>query len=262
MNKCIKNNEITENNAELMERDNSCFCDASRRTPWFSAKEVAGLPQMPTTARRSRDELERLVNGQEHLKRKRAGTKGYEYHISLLPYEAQKKIINMMHFEGKELLLSKPAPIDSLSPPYINFADEFALIPDYRIQVSSGHGSLNDEQIKPTCYLAFRRKWLKSRGFEEKDLTIVWAKGDSMEPTIHNNDALVVNMVCNKPLDGNIYIFNNGGNLFVKRYQNALGAWRLISDNPIYDKIDIPIDEQRQFEVVGQVVHISKDISD
>lgn len=262
MNKYIKNNEIKENDAELIERDNLSFCDMSQRTPWFSAKEVAGLPQMPTTSRRARDELERLVNGQEHLKRKRTGTKGYEYHISLLPYEAQKKLIDLMHIEDKELDLPKPEPIESISFPYINFADEFVLIPGYRIQVFSGHGSLNDEQTKPTCYLAFRRNWLKSRGFEEKELAIVWAKGDSMEPTIHNNDTLVVNIGRNKPLDGNIYIFRNGDNLFVKRYQNALGAWRLISDNPIYDKIDISMDEQRQFEVVGQVVHIAKDISD
>ncbi|MGL6025949.1 MAG: LexA family transcriptional regulator [Vibrio sp.] len=140
--------------------------------------------------------------------------------------------------------------------------DEFVMIPGYRIQVSAGHGALNPENMEPTRYLAFRRKWLNYRGFNEKDLAIVWAKGDSMEPTIHNNDTLVVHMARNKPQDGHIYIFRNGDELFVKRYQSALGSWRLISDNPMYETVSIPKDEQHQFDVVGQVVHIAKDIGD
>ncbi|HCH3753729.1 TPA: helix-turn-helix transcriptional regulator [Vibrio parahaemolyticus] len=140
--------------------------------------------------------------------------------------------------------------------------DEFALIPGYRVQVSAGHGSFPPENLEPTRHLAFRRKWLKFRGFNEKDLAIVWAKGDSMEPTIHNNDTLVVHLGRNKPSDGHIYIFRNGDELFVKRYQSALGSWRLISDNPMYETISIPKEEQHQFEVVGQVVHIAKDIGD
>ncbi|EKO3713613.1 S24 family peptidase [Vibrio metschnikovii] len=145
---------------------------------------------------------------------------------------------------------------------YKDFTEEFALIPGYRIQVSAGYGSLNPDELKPTRFLAFRRKWLTYRGFSEKDLAIVWAKGDSMEPTIHNNDTLVVHMGRNKPQDGHIYIFRNGEELFVKRYQSMLGTWRLISDNGFYSALDIPKHEQHQFEVVGQVVHIAKDIGD
>lgn len=140
--------------------------------------------------------------------------------------------------------------------------DEFALIPGYRIQVSAGHGALNPDQLEPSRHLAFRRKWLKHRGFKEEDLAIVWAKGDSMEPTIHNNDTLVVHLGRNKPADGHIYIFRNADELFVKRYQSMLGTWRLISDNSFYSPLDISKEEQHQFEVVGQVVHIAKDIGD
>lgn len=104
---------------------------------------------------------------------------------------------------------------------------------------------------------------MKYRGFNEKDLAIVWAKGDSMEPTIHNNDTLVVHMGRDKPQDGHIYIFRNCEELFVKRYQSMPGAWRLISDNKsLYEPIVIPKEDQHQFEVVGQVVHIAKDIGD
>lgn len=139
---------------------------------------------------------------------------------------------------------------------------EFALIPGYSVQVSAGHGAINQDELKPSRYLAFRRKWLKFRGFNEGDLALVWAKGDSMEPTIHSNDTLVVHTGRIKPQDGHIYIFRDEDQLFVKRYQSIIGAWRLISDNSIYTPLDIPKSEQHNFQVVGQVVHIAKDIGD
>ncbi|BFM49785.1 XRE family transcriptional regulator [Marinomonas sp. THO17] len=143
-----------------------------------------------------------------------------------------------------------------------DLSKEFALIPGYTIQVSAGHGALNTDNLESSRYLAFHRKWLKFRGFSEKDLAIVWAKGDSMEPTINNNDILVVHVGRKIPQDGHIYIFRDETQLFVKRYQSIIGAWRLISDNPMYTPLDIKREEQHQFEVIGQVVHISKDIGD
>ncbi|WP_163000650.1 S24 family peptidase [Vibrio owensii] len=142
------------------------------------------------------------------------------------------------------------------------FDDEFAMIPGYSVQVSAGHGCISGKNSSPTRHLAFRRKWLKWKGFSEKDLTVVWAKGDSMHPTISDNDTLVVHLGRKEPKDGYIYVFRNGDELFVKRYQSILGSWRLISDNSLYSPIDIPKHEQHQFEVIGQVVHVAKDIAD
>lgn len=56
------------------------------------------------------------------------------------------------------------------------FLSEFALIPGYRVQVSAGHGAIASEGETPCRFLAFRRRWLKWRGFSEKDLVIVWCK--------------------------------------------------------------------------------------
>lgn len=258
MNKNLENKEIRKKDTKSQVVEKASFCDNNQRTLWFIASEVAGLPRMPSSTRRARDELERLLQGREHLKRKRAGTKGFEYHVSLLPAEAQKYLTGSLADE----MIKEPKLSHIDFDIYRDFTEEFALIPGYRIQVSAGHGALNPDQLEPTRHLAFRRKWLKYRGFTEKDLAIVWAKGDSMEPTIHNNDTLVVHLGRNKPSDGHIYIFRNGDELFVKRYQSMLGTWRLISDNSFYSALDIPKEEQHQFEVVGQVVHIAKDIGD
>lgn len=156
---------------------------------------------------------------------------------------------------GEEVKANKKVDTETLE-------SEFALIPGYSVQVSAGHGCLTKRDEKPTRYLAFRRKWLKWKRFDEKDLTVIWAKGDSMHPTISDNDTLVVHLGRKEPKDGYIYVFRNGDELFVKRFQDMLGSWRLISDNPLYAAMDIQKHDQHQFEVLGQVVHLAKDIAD
>lgn len=143
-----------------------------------------------------------------------------------------------------------------------DFLEDFALIPGYRVQVSAGHGALTQGETEPCRYLAFRRKWLRWRGFAEKELAIVWSKGDSMEPTIGNNDTLVVHLGRTRPVDGHIYVVRNDDQLWVKRLQVLPHAWLLISDNPLYKEIEVPKDEQHTFEVIGQVVHIAHDVGE
>ncbi|MCU8443419.1 S24 family peptidase [Vibrio vulnificus] len=257
MNKHLHYKELEETDGKKIETDIASVSQVGKRMEWFIASELSGMGNFPQSDRWTRDHLKELALEKPHLCRKRKGTKAYEYHISLLPLEVQSELLG--DEQSKEI--SEPKARYT-QPIYADFNDEYAMIPGYRVQVSAGHGSIAPETERPVRYLAFRRKWLNHRGFNEKDLAIVWANGDSMEPTIHNNDTLVVHMGRNKPQDGHIYIFRNEDQLFVKRYQNILGAWRLISDNKIYDKVDIKKEDQHQFEVVGQVVHIAKDIGD
>tara|TARA_B110000211_G_scaffold15953_1_gene16659 strand:- start:249 stop:899 length:651 start_codon:yes stop_codon:yes gene_type:complete len=137
---------------------------------------------------------------------------------------------------------------------------DFALIPGYNVQVSAGNGSIpvNEE---PTRRLAFRHRWLKYRGLNEKDLVMVFTKGDSMEPTIADNNTLMVDTSDTDPQDGGIYVIRNDGHLLVKRTQIApgQGVW-LISDNKEYDKLLVQFDKTEDLEVIGKVVWIGKDI--
>ncbi|CAA0097801.1 putative HTH-type transcriptional regulator [BD1-7 clade bacterium] len=137
---------------------------------------------------------------------------------------------------------------------------EFALIPGYDIQVSAGHGAFPDSE-QPTRRLAFRHRWLKFRGLSENDLVLVYASGDSMEPTISNNNTLMVDTSDTKLLDGSVYVIRHDGHLLVKRTQYApgQGVW-LISDNKQYEKLLVNIDETPDMEVVGRVVWIGRDM--
>ncbi|MDM8858973.1 DNA-binding protein, partial [Escherichia coli] len=57
---------------------------------FYSANELAGLPGLPGTVQGVRWTLNRITETHPEWKRKREGTKAFEYHIDCLPAEAQK----------------------------------------------------------------------------------------------------------------------------------------------------------------------------
>lgn len=213
------------------------------RNEWMTAKEISELPGMPGTTQGVHKKAKR--DGWQYRKQEGVKGPGVEYLISVPD-------------DGEEV-----NQIQDNAAVYGNqFLEEFALIPGYRVQVSAGHGSLTQGELEPCRHLAFRRKWLRWRGFDEKELAIVWSKGDSMEPTISNNDTLVVHLGRTRPVDGHIYVVRNDDQLWVKRLQVLPSAWLLLSDNKHYQPIEVPKDEQHTFEVIGQVVHIAHDVGE
>ena len=140
------------------------------------------------------------------------------------------------------------------------FKEEYALIPGYHVSVSTGHGALNgDDPVKR--HLAFRRKWLQYRRLNEKDLAVVFASGDSMEPTIHNGNTVLVNVTDTDLKDGSIYVLRFGDNLYAKRLQQRFdGSIELISDNKEYKDQIVKADELDQLAIIGKVLWIGKDL--
>ncbi|MDP2549471.1 helix-turn-helix transcriptional regulator [Oceanobacter sp. 4_MG-2023] len=138
--------------------------------------------------------------------------------------------------------------------------DEYAFIPGYNIQVSAGHGALAESETI-SRKLAFRRKWLKFKGLHEKNLVVVFAKGDSMEPTISDNDTIMVDTSNNSPQDGRMYVIRVDGHLVVKRTSLVPGQGvLLISDNKDYPPNLVKFDTSNpDLEVIGRVVWVGKD---
>lgn len=112
----------------------------------------------------------------------------------------------------------------------------------------------------PLSELPFDRSWINYRGLNKNDLVIFWAKGDSMEPTVANYDALVINTANKRPMDGYIFIVRYGDHLCTKRIQVRAKSLMLISDNNAYPPIVIDEDND-DFEIIGRVVYILKDIN-
>lgn len=173
--------------------------------------------------------------------------------------------------------LEKIAKLYNVTPQYLIFGDEetpyieqrsanddiYDYVPVYDVQASAGHGMFSEGATKPLKHLAFRKDWLAYRGFKIKDLAIIYAEGDSMEPTIPDGSTLVIDCSLNIPKDGKIYIIRIDERLYVKRIQWLPTGLRLISDNKeLYDPIDLTKDELKHdnIEIIGQVVHTAHDL--
>ena len=140
--------------------------------------------------------------------------------------------------------------------------DEYAYIPMYDVEVAAGQVATAYGVSEPLIRLAFRQDWIHQRGLHAKDLHIVTAKGDSMEPTISSKDSLLVNTAQSTPRDGQIYVIRSSDILWVKRIQQQIdGSLLLISDNPAYPPMPLNLKDHPDIEVIGQVVQISKDLS-
>ncbi len=57
-------------------------------------------------------------------------------------------------------------------------------------------------------------------------------EGNSMEPTIHSGDTLVIDQSDREPLEGRAYVVRSATGLIIKRLRQEAGAWIMASDNP------------------------------
>lgn len=60
---------------------------------WVTAKDCVGISEMPTDVHKSRAKLDRLCAGEPDKKRKKTGSKAFEYHISILPPVVQAALL-------------------------------------------------------------------------------------------------------------------------------------------------------------------------
>lgn len=134
--------------------------------------------------------------------------------------------------------------------------DEFVKIPVCDVERFVNYNSIcNNENI--LYYMAYRKEWLHNNGLFVKDLVMIVVTGDSMKPTIHNQDYILINKAETELKDGRIYVVCSDEILWVKRIQilpnNKI---LLLSDNRIYPAIKLDL-EQDNFKVIGRVVNSS-----
>lgn len=123
-------------------------------------------------------------------------------------------------------------------------------VPRLPLGASAGPGAFPAEEA-PVGQLRFSRRWLAQQGFEPAVLTVIAVEGDSMEPTLHDGDEILVDRTP-RPLRAGIHVVRIDGVLLVKRLEPAAaGHVRVISDNAAYGRREHALAD---VEVVGRVV--------
>lgn len=131
--------------------------------------------------------------------------------------------------------------------------DGESLVPVYDVAASAGHGAIVDAE-EHVSNLAFSSQYLREMtSAKGGQLAAIRVKGDSMTPTIQDDDMVVIDMTKkNLDFDG-MFVLRVGEALQIKRI--GRGARRssvmVIADNSLYPPVDT---ERTEIDVVGKVI--------
>lgn len=133
--------------------------------------------------------------------------------------------------------------------------DGSSLIPVYDVAASAGDGSVvyDEEHVESLAFPAGYLRKLTSAN--SRDLKIITVKGDSMLPTLNDDDVVMLDTSKHDlSYDGLFVLRDNGDGLLVKRIGRATrsGYVTLISDNrALYPTVERAIED---IQVIGKVL--------
>lgn len=78
--------------------------------------------------------------------------------------------------------------------------------------------------------------------------------GDSMEPTLMDEEEIIVDRSRKGLREGQIFVLNYMGTLWVKKIRMGLNGIDLNSDNPSYPPVPLNREEANRLQVIGQAV--------
>lgn len=132
-------------------------------------------------------------------------------------------------------------------------------LPIYReVQASAGPGMVPASELVDGI-ISFDRRFLRDQGAAPEKCSVIWARGDSMMPTIPDGSALVVDHSQTSIMNGCIMVIGVGDDLLVKRIRRRLdGLIDLISDNSTYAPETLGPAALQQLRVVGRVVYFCR----
>jgi len=132
-------------------------------------------------------------------------------------------------------------------------SEDLVLIPMRDVSASAGPGAENgDEPV--IGYMQFPEAFVRSWGRSPARVEAIQARGDSMYPTIHDGQWVLIDRADRSLVDGLVYGFRTPDGLRLKRFQKAIdGSPMLVSDNrDLYAVERLSPDDFNQLRVAGR----------
>lgn len=108
---------------------------------------------------------------------------------------------------------------------------EWSDVRGYAQAAGLGAGAEADEYAE-SHKLKFRAASLRRKGLRPQHLVVYYGKGDSMEPRIHDGDAILFDTSDTTPKDGAVFIVQRDQEMYAKRCEVLDGVAYFRSDNP------------------------------
>lgn len=160
-------------------------------------------------------------------------------------------------------------------PDAYRIEDEHTFIPLYNVTAAAGLcGIANGENVEIVDRFPFKRYWLEKKGYKGprvRDLALIRARGESMEPTIYDNEIMLVDLgeqvrIPSAIKNGAIYVVRwgvTGDEISVKRVYLDWADRRAIlkSDNELYRPREIDLREYERLQdfILARVIWVGKE---
>lgn len=141
-------------------------------------------------------------------------------------------------------------------------SDDFAMVPVYDVRAAAGAGAVN-HNAKAISLSAFRWDWLRSRTSAPTDrLAVIQVEGDSMEPTLHHKDHVLIDTTVSKYTRDGLYVirYEVSDEAMVKRlmWDPTSGTFTIKSDNPTYGPMaGVP---PAAIVIIGRVLWLGRNV--
>lgn len=134
-------------------------------------------------------------------------------------------------------------------------------VPILDVDASAGHGAVNGSEAR-CSHFGFEERWLRRMTQSKPNsLSIIHVKGDSMEPTLHDGDEVLIDQTDGHArLRDGIYVIRLDDALNVKRIAIEPQGRRIsvVSDNGAYPTWNGL--ERRSVDVIGRVLWFGRQV--
>jgi phage repressor protein C with HTH and peptisase S24 domain len=146
--------------------------------------------------------------------------------------------------------------------PILEDAEEaFVAISSVAVTASMGGGAVVEAEGDGRPY-HFQRSWIRHKlRATPADLRIMHVEGDSMMPTLHPGDIVLVDLARRAPTPPGIFVLHDGMGLVAKRLDHIPNSEpprvRIISDNPLYAPYEGTAEE---VNIIGRIRWYAREI--
>lgn len=136
----------------------------------------------------------------------------------------------------------------------------FVQVPMVKLRLQAGvTGFQTEPDRRDGGTLGIRRSWVERSGYNPASLLAIQVRGESMEPSLYEDDIVVINTADKKPVDGAVFAVNYEGEAIIKRLARDAGDWWLTSDNHDQRKHHRKLCRGESCIIVGRVVRKESD---
>lgn len=159
-------------------------------------------------------------------------------------------------------LLHGKGEIEGEKPVLDTAAEAFVAIPCVEVTASMGGGRITADEVENGEPYHFKSAWITHRlRADPADLRIMHVEGDSMMPSLHDGDVVLVDTARALPTPPGIFVLFDGIGLVAKRLEHIPNSdpprVRIISDNAFYSPYERTAEE---IKIIGRIRWFGREI--